>query len=186
MRFIAWFLPSLLLSVLCAWMSVELQQAGFAPLGVHSVVMGGVLGAAFVGLAALVRLRVGRVARIAVCLLAFSTAVLQHVAGYRQYQASFHRVISTEPRASWAAAASKLQPAGFLSYLRARTTAAHLLLWGLDTVLITLTGSVIFFLGGLRLADHASHQRPDKTDAEDQLARGDGGHAGNTSSLKGR
>ncbi len=186
MRLVAWLVPSLFLSGLCAWLSVELQQAGMAPLGIHSVAIGGTLGVALVGLAALTRLPVGRAARVSVCLLAFNTSVLQHVAGYMEYCASFHRVISIDPRASWAAVAGELQPAGFLSYIRARTTPAYLLLWGLDTLLITLTGSVTFMLGSARLVTRVPQSPPGwpaPSAATGQIARGGRDHIGKASSL---
>lgn len=186
MRFVAWLLPSLCFCGLCAWLSVNVQQAGFAPLGLHSIAVGVGVASGLLGLAVLARLPFGHTVRMTACLLAFHTALLQHVAGYMQYRASFHRVVSSEPRASWAAAAGQLRPADFAPYLRARISTYHLMLWGLDTVLITLGGSVTFWLGSARLATPASPERATESAGAGPPADGGRGHTGGASSPRGR
>jgi len=151
MRPLAWLATMVPISVAIAWIGVDLEEGGFAPLGLHSLAIGLLLGGATV-----VALRVTNVASrwavvVAIVIVAPATACFEHLVAYAHYRANYHRAIESDPRIALVAgdASRPFAPAPLIDYLRARADARSVRLWVLDIVLLA-TGASLPLLIALR------------------------------------
>ncbi|MFV2067401.1 MAG: hypothetical protein ACC645_10510 [Pirellulales bacterium] len=144
LRLVAWLALMVPLSVAIAWFGVDLEQRGFAPLGLHSLAVGLLLGGAAVVAFRLANVASRRAVMVAIVAVAPATAFLEHVIAYTHYRASYHQAVTSNSQIALLAgrAEGRFMPASFADYLRAQADARSLGLWVLDAALLTSGASI--------------------------------------------
>jgi hypothetical protein len=135
------------LAAAIAAVSAHVQQLGFAPLGLFSILVGLLLGAGM-AFAALVTNMGHRPSGLAAAVfLALLTALAQHGFAYCRYVAAYRATEQTEARLLLLRQTdSDFGPAGLSRFLRAGARQGAVWLWLLDATLIVVTSLVVVFV----------------------------------------
>ena len=133
-----------------SWIAVRLQEQGFAPLGLFSLLVGTVLGLAFAGILHWTHAAHRSSALAATIALGVVTTFAQHVHFYIDYRRAYHAAGSSQPE--WTSVLVRnpqMGPPGFSSYLRARASPSNVGIWFVDA-LLTWSASGILITMALR------------------------------------
>ena len=138
-----WCGAGVVAAIVVAWFAALVHASGHAPVGLVSLAVGILLGAALSGLAAALRIAGIRRLVVGAVVLAIVAVFAEHAWLYldfcRQWQAERAKsaaVAMFRPEAPWS-------PAEYFSH---EATHQQLMLWGLDSALITLSAAGTVFL----------------------------------------
>src|SRR4051794_37317277 len=85
-----WYGASAVAAIVIAWGAAMIHASGHAPVGIVSILVGGVLGAALAGIAAAQQIRPRRQLIIGAILLAIVTALAEHAWLYIDFRRQWH------------------------------------------------------------------------------------------------
>jgi hypothetical protein len=143
--FLLWMASAAAVATAVARISVWMQPE-FAPVVVYPLMLGGVFGAAFAGLAYVAGLRGSQGVLAAVVLLSTAASLLEHAFFYRDYRASFE---SAREQAAQRVGfpLPGVEPETFVEYLRSRAEARGraVVLWVANPLITAAVAGVVFW-----------------------------------------
>lgn len=146
LRFLAWLASGAVVAVVLAWLSLQLQTAGFAPVGLLSLLLGAALGGVLVGLLRLLGIGHRPTLLGGSLLLAFALAGSQHWLAYQADRARFDEALEQHPTFAFAqASGTEFGARTFGEYLQLEAHAGRRWLWILDAGLIALAAVAIVY-----------------------------------------
>jgi hypothetical protein len=128
-----WYVAGVSVAIAVSWLAALLHVSGYAPLGIVSLGVGCVLGAAFGGTSTTLRVAGRRELVIGTILLSILTVLAEHAWLYRDFRRQWHAARANSAEVALFRPESPWSPA---EYLAREASAERVALWVVDAALI--------------------------------------------------
>jgi hypothetical protein len=137
-----WYVASAVAAIVVGWVAAMIHASGHAPIGIVSILVGLVLGAALAGVAAVQHIGVARQLIIGSVLIAIITALAEHAWLYIDFRRQWHE---SRTNAQVAVFRPELPPTP-AEYFSSELTPQSATLWCFDAMMITASAAATVYL----------------------------------------